>query len=134
MINGIEHLVVQPAPWMLNSTMISGIVNRGDELVVNMQTGVLSSHKPEIKLRPLLSAALMSRESGGIKIDLQGTLKADLKRLTEVAFDFKTPTLVIYSAMLAPELKNRLVSIPYHFHGSAESWFKAIAAAYKIYS
>jgi hypothetical protein len=95
---------------------------------------VLSSHKPEIKLRPLLSAALMSRESGGIKIDLQGTLKADLKRLTEVAFDFKTPTLVIYSAMLAPELKNRLVSIPYHSHGSAESWFKAIAAAYKIHS
>jgi hypothetical protein len=45
-INGEEFMWVTPSPWLMNSTMLSGIVQDDTrQLVVSLETGVLTTHK-----------------------------------------------------------------------------------------
>lgn len=52
--NGRSFMIVNPAPFMLNSSLISDIVNRGDILAVDLETNELTAvtalGKPKMEL------------------------------------------------------------------------------------
>lgn len=52
--NGRSFMIVNPAPFMLNSSLISDIVNRGDILAVDLETNELTAvtalGKPKLEL------------------------------------------------------------------------------------
>lgn len=56
-----SYMIVQPAAFMLNSSLVSSVINRGDYLAVDLETYVLTAipriGKPKLELTYVLSAA-----------------------------------------------------------------------------
>lgn len=48
-INGYQYMEVTPTPYLMRSKTLSDILDRGDKLLVNLETGYLTTNKTKFK-------------------------------------------------------------------------------------
>lgn len=125
MLNGEEFMWVTPSVALMNSKMLSGIVNSDQrQLVVNMGTGLLTTHKYPHKKEIPSNVSIYYHYEGDTYIKLSHDVEVALKRVAHIY-----TTVCGYGEVIVKNEGARIVNI-----NMLGNWSNFERAMYQLYN